>query len=445
MSKNAYCSPQIYTDGRFVDGAVLVEAGVIVAVVGRDAIPADYKTLVHDGAILPGLIDTHVHINEPGRTAWEGFETATQAAAIGGITTVIDMPLNSSPVTTDLPALAAKKRAAQGKLWIDVGLYAGAVAGNAAVLPDLLAAGCIAAKCFMINSGINEFAWVGEADLRDALAALSGTGVPLLAHAEVDNAPVTPYSSSYSDYVLSRPGTMEIAAVKLLIDLCREMQTPIHIVHVSAAAVLPLIAAAKAEGLPISAETCPHYLYFAAEHIPDGATQFKCAPPIRHAANREQLWQGLRDGVLDWVASDHSPCPPDLKAIETGDFSKAWGGIASLQFAPAVTWTGMRERGIGLDKLAEWWSAVPARTLGLTRKGRIAPGMDADLVLWKPDALADTARIYHRHSLTPYAGARLFGRAAVTIVGGSIVQSDGQFSPLPTGKLLLQTRTTINR
>jgi allantoinase len=393
--------------------------------------------------LLPGLVDTHVHINEPGRTEWEGFETATQAAASGGVTTLVDMPLNCIPETIDAAALAAKREAARGKCWTDWAAWGGVVRGNADSLPGLIAAGVPGFKCFLIDSGVPGFAWVDEADLRLALEKLRGTGLPLLVHAEVAG-PVESATAAlqksgadwrkYSTHLDSRPDAAELDAIALLLRLAEDFAAPIHIVHLSAARALPMLADARARGLPVSVETCAHYLSFASEEIPLGATEYKCAPLIRDAANREKLWQGLLDGHIDMITTDHSPCPPAMKHKDPGDpdfgrFDKAWGGIASLGLALSVVWSGMQRRGIGIERVAGWMAAAPARLAGLEhRKGALAPGADADFVLFDPDAdqpgmkwTVAEADLRFRHKLSPYLGAHLRGRVLETWLRGKPV------------------------
>jgi allantoinase len=414
--------------------------------------PEDASRSVTDcgnSVLMPGIVDTHVHINEPGRTEWEGFATATRAAAAGGITTVIDMPLNSVPATTTREALRAKTAAAQGKTYIDVGFWGGVVPGNTGELDSLLQDGALGFKAFLVPSGVEEFQHVGEAGLREALPVLGRSGAVLLAHAELPG-PIDAAAGvwdgagaaglrEYGRYLRSRPDAAEVEAVELLVRLCRELGCRVHIVHVSSAEVLPVLRRARAEGLPITAETCPHYLTFTAEEIPDGAVAFKCAPPIRSRQNRERLWEALREGLIDLVATDHSPCPPEMKKAETGDFRGAWGGIASLQLALPAVWTGAQERGFTVSDLAEWMCAAPARLAGLgDRKGRIAPGYDADLVVWDPEASfeVDPRKLHHRHKVTPYAGRTLNGVVRQTLLRGKTVYDSGQVSEPPSGKLL---------
>jgi allantoinase len=385
---------------------------------------------VGDCVVMPGIIDTHVHVNEPGRTEWEGFETAAAAAAAGGITTIVDMPLNSVPATTRLWALDAKQYAARDAS-IEVLFWGGLVPGNADDLEGLAGAGVRGFKCFLAPSGVEEFEFVEEPDLREALPILKRLGCPLLAHAEWPPAlkPV-PASSDprvYATWLASRPPQAEVEAIQVLIDLSREFRAAVHIVHLAAAEALPLIRAARAEGLPITVETCPHYLTFCAEEISDGATLFKCAPPIRGRANREALWQALVDGDIDLIATDHSPCPPSLKADD--DFVRAWGGIAALELSLPAVWTAASARGVPLERLAHWLSAAPARLASIDgRKGSIAVGKEADLVVWDPDAtfVVDESRLHQRHKRTPYAGLTLRGRVIETYARGRLVYGDSE-------------------
>ena len=399
-----------------------------------------------DSVIMPGIVDTHVHVNQPGRTEWEGFATATRAAAAGGVTALVDMPLNSVPATTTREGLRAKLAAAREGLRVDVGFWGGVVPGNTGELAGLLADGVLGFKCFLVPSGVDEFGSVGEADLGRAMPVLARHGAVLLVHAELPG-PIAAASgvwaegspAEYSRYLRSRPDAAEVEAVELLIRLCRETGCRLHIVHVSSAEVLPALRRAREEGLQITAETCPHYLTFAAEEIPDGAVAFKCAPPLRSRENRERLWEALREGVIDLVATDHSPCPPEMKKIEAGNFREAWGGISSLQVALPAVWTGARERGFTIADLARWMSAAPARLAGLEgRKGAIAPGYDADLAIWDPEASfeVDAERLHHRHKLTPYAGRTLYGAVRRTLLRGETIYDDGQFPGPPSGLLL---------
>ena len=430
--------------------AIHIRAGVITKISGFDDVPSGKPIFdAHDLAVMPGLVDTHVHINEPGRTEWEGFATATRAAAAGGITTLIEMPLNSIPATTSVAAFQTKLAAAAGKLSVDTGFWGGVVPGNAQELRGLWEAGCFGFKCFLIDSGVKEFASVGEADLREAMPTLAKIGAPLLAHAELpgpieDAAKLRPASASrksYQTWLDSRPRAAENQAIELLLRLGSEFGARIHIVHLSSCDGIPQIQQAKATGQLLSVETCPHYLTFTSEEIPDGATQFKCAPPIRERENRERLWSGLRDEIINMIATDHSPCPPEMKRQETGDFLDAWGGIASLQLSLAAVWTEAKHHGFSLAHLVRWLCEAPARLASLThQKGAITPGRDADLVVWNSEASfrVDPAQLHHRHKVTPYAGRDLMGIVEATFLRGVKIFERGNFCAAPAGKILLR-------
>ncbi|WP_199513639.1 allantoinase AllB [Nucisporomicrobium flavum] len=420
-------SRRTVTAGGERPAAVSVAGGRIVAVDGYDAdVPAAEDTDLGDLALLPGLVDTHVHVNEPGRTEWEGFATATRAAAAGGVTAIVDMPLNSLPPTVSADALAVKQRAAAGQLHIDVGFWGGAVPGNAADLPALDAAGVFGFKAFLADSGVPEFPPLDPGQLAEALAAVDALFV---IHAE-DPAHLHAAASSpaYADFLASRPPEAEHAAVATAIEAARAAGARVHILHLSAAGALPLIAAARADGVRVTAETCPHYLTLDAGEIPAGATEFKCCPPIRDAANRDRLWSALADGLITCIVSDHSPCTPDLKRRDTGDFAAAWGGIASVQLGLPVIWTAARERGHTLADVADWMARRPADLVGLTGKGRIAVGADADLVALDPDAtfVVDPGRLHHRNPVTPYAGKTLTGVVRTTWLRGRTVTGEAR-------------------
>ncbi len=401
-------------------------------------------------ALLPGLVDAHTHINEPGRTEWEGFATATRAAAAGGFTTIVDMPLNCLPETTTVAALEAKRTVARGKCLVDYALWGGCVDGNQADLEPLARAGVPGYKSFLIYPGCDGFTSIDRENLERALPHIARTGLPLLVHAElaapIDAAVAHLNASgadwrSYATYLASRPDEAELQAIALLIDLCRQYCFRLHIVHLSTAQALPMLAAARAEGLPITVETCPHYLHAAAEAIPDGATQFKCAPPIRSAANREQLWQALADGTIDLIATDHSPCPPQMKGLEAGRFDLAWGGIASLSTALPVLWTAASARNCTLSQLAQWTSTAPAQLAGLSAQiGSIEAGKHANLVAFDPEgAFTVTPEVLHyRHKISPYRGLALRGLVRSTWVRGERVFSrdkDGDvFADTPRGR-----------
>ena len=429
--------------------AAVAVSGPAIAVVADYAEPLEAASHVDLGdlALLPGLIDTHVHVNEPGRADWEGFATATRAAAAGGVTTICDMPLNSLPPTVSVAALADKRAAAAGKCWVDVAFWGGAVPGNDSALRPLHQAGVTGFKCFLIDSGVPEFPPLGAADLRSVLGSLAAMDALLIVHAE-DAAEVkamgpmgsmgAPSGRDYRSFVASRPPVAERRAIEKVIRAAAATGARAHIVHLSAAECVAMIAGAKAAGIRLTAETCPHYLYFAAEQVPDGATEFKCCPPIRDAANREALWRGLEAGVIDCVVSDHSPCPPELKT--PGDFGAAWGGIASLQLGLSAVWTVARRRGRTLDEVVRWMATAPARLAGLSAKGSLAAGCDADLVAFDPDEtyVVEAARLLHRHPVTPYAGRTLTGRVRQTWLRGRALLDPDSGAPAgePAGRLL---------
>jgi allantoinase len=428
--------------------AVHVAGGVIDRVAGYDDAAAGEVVEVGDAAVLPGLVDTHVHVNDPGRADWEGFDHATRAAAAGGVTTVVDMPLNSLPPTTTVAGLEAKLAAAAGRCQVDAAFWGGIVPGNLGQLPDLVAAGVLGCKAFLVDSGVEEFPPVGPAELEAAMGVLRQAGAVTLVHAEAPGpieAAATAVERSgadrrrYRTWLDSRPDRAEAEAVAAVAELAGRSGARAHIVHLSSAEALAPLRAGRRAGARVSAETCPHYLTLAAEEIPDGATQHKCAPPVRGAANRERLWAALDDGTIATVASDHSPCPPDRKHLDDGDFLAAWGGIASLQLALPLVWTGARARGHTLADLARWMATAPARLAGLDgRKGAIAAGRDADLVVFDPDAgfRVDPASLHHRHPVTPYAGRMLQGVVLETWLRGRKVHDRGRFAP-PTGTALL--------
>ena len=444
MRLQAFLSRRVVTSSGIRPQAVLVEAGRIRAVVAPAEVPAEVVRVdFGDAALLPGSVDSHVHINEPGRTDWEGFRTATRAAAAGGYTMLVDMPLNCVPATTSVAALEAKRHAANGQCYVDWASWGGLVQDNREQVELLARAGVLGFKCFLVHPGVEEFTMVGESDLRVALPQLARTGLPLLVHAELPG-PVDAAGQQladanwrrYATYLRSRPDEAELAAIRLMLGLCREYRFRLHIVHLATGQALTMLQAARAEGLAVTVETCPHYLHLEAEQIADGATQCKCAPPIRSRANREQLWQGLTEGVIDLVVSDHSPCPPELKQLTEGNFRTAWGGIASLSVALPVVWTEAQRRGFTLADVARWMAEAPARLAGCERKGRIATGYDADFVVFDPDSEFKVTedRLYHRYPVSPYLGETLQGVVRKTYLRGRAVFDGGAFSQEAVGR-----------
>ncbi|WP_425614027.1 allantoinase AllB [Anatilimnocola sp. NA78] len=435
-------STRVVTPQGVREAVVIVESGKISRVQAvSDSVAGIPLSDLGDLVVSPGLVDAHVHVNEPGHTDWEGFETATRAAAAGGVTTIVDMPLNSLPVATTLAALAEKRSAAAGKCWVDVGFYGGLVPGNSGEMQSLAEGGVLGVKAFLCHSGLDEFPNATEEDLRAAMPQLAKLGLPLLVHAELLTAPASKVTDvrSFAQFVSSRPVQWELDAIELMIRLCREFRCQVHIVHLATSQALPMLVAAKREGLPLTVETCPHYLFFDKQPIADGDTRFKCAPPIREG-EAAALYQGLLDGTIDTIGSDHSPCPPEMKRADVGDFSNSWGGIASLQLTLSTVWSYLQRQGNSdLSQLSQWLSAAPARLVGLAdHKGRIAAGFDADLVVWDPDATwtVDGRQLFHRHKLTPYDGCTVRGKVARTYVRGNLVFADGVHLEHPVGELI---------
>ncbi|MFB7885856.1 allantoinase AllB [Microbacterium sp. NPDC056057] len=429
---------RVLTDGGCESCEVAVADGVIVAIepFGTGLRGHDEVELQDDEALLPGLVDTHVHVDEPGRTEWEGFASATKAAAAGGVTTIVDMPLNSIPPTVSVEALEVKRLTARDQVFVDVGFWGGAIPGNTRELRPLHEAGVFGFKCFLLPSGVDEFPPLDAAEMERDMAELAGFGGLLIVHAEdaatIEHAP-HPNGVRYDRFLASRPHAAEDVAIAEVIDRARRTGARAHILHLSSSDALPLIAAAKREGLRLSVETCPHYLTLTAEGVRDGATAFKCCPPIREAANRDRLWEGLVDGTIDSIVSDHSPATLEMKDPGDGDFAVAWGGVASLQLGLPVVWSEARRRGISLEKVVEWMSARPAALAGLARKGRIALGFDADLSVFAPDDgfVVDVARLHHKNPVSPYDGLALSGVVRETFLRGERVD----FAE-PRGRLL---------
>ena len=444
MSKTIIKSNRIITPSGIRPGYIIINDGVIEDVVEQlSSVSEVTVTDAGNAVVMAGIIDPHVHINEPGRTDWEGFDTATRAAIAGGITTVVDMPLNSTPVTTTAKAFDQKIAATKNQLHTNVGFWGGVVPGNENEIEGLIKCGVFGFKAFLTHSGIDDFANVIEADLVKVMPIIARHGLPLLVHCELTDSinRVNHNNRSYANYLASRPAFWEDDAIALMIRLCEQFNCRVHIVHVSSASAIIQIEQAKQKGLPLTAETAQHYLYFCAEEIKDGQTQFKCAPPIRNKANNNQLWKALQNGILNFVATDHSPATPDLKEITSGNFLKAWGGIASLQIALPVLWTAAKQRNIGVVHIAKWLSENPAKLIGLEhKKGRIEKGYDADLVIWNPDESFTVTEqmILHKHKITPYLGEQLYGTVHSTYLGGMVVYH-------ANGQLQLQAGSIITR
>lgn len=476
-------SKNVCTPSGIMPACVNIQNGRISSIAGYAESAKSEFTVddVGDLFVIPGIVDSHVHVNEPGRTEWEGFETATRAAAAGGITTIVDMPLNCIPVTTTLEAFREKLQAVTDKLYVDCAFYGGVVPGNLQSLDALIDAGVVGFKCFLIHSGIDDFPNVSEEDLREAMPVLAKRRVPLLVHAELDAPPLSGGAGGaagssaeradssgaaqeesrarekarqkskskekvavledprqYQRFLDSRPGRWEIDAIRLMISLCEQYNCPVHIVHLSCADAVDMIARARADNMRITVETCPHYLTFASEEIADGDTRFKCAPPIRQRENRERLWEALKNRHIDFIVSDHSPCTPELKLLRQGDFDKAWGGISSLQFGLSAIWTEAQQRGFSLEQVIRWMSTNPAKFTALSKKGALEPGKDADIVVFDPDASFEVRpdNVLHRHKVTPHEGRRLKGVVRATYLRGLKIFEDGRFLVKPCGKAL---------
>lgn len=453
MNDLALRCQRVVIDGKVRAATVVVSNGKVTDILGYDE-PVDAHLIetINTGVLLPGLVDTHVHINEPGRTEWEGFNTATQAAAAGGITTVVDMPLNCTPVTTTADALQQKIDSLQGKLWVDCGFWGGVVPESLADLEGLLDAGVLGVKSFTIHSGIDDFPQVEETHLREAIRTLAKYQLPYLIHAELDSEHNEPpaIGNRYQSFLASRPSSWEDDAIEMLIALAQEaanegVQAKLHVVHLSSADALGALRDAQQAGLKLSAETCPHYLTLYAETIPDGKTLFKCCPPIREDENRQRLWQGLADGTIEFIVSDHSPCTPQLKHIDSGDIEHAWGGISSLQFGLSLIWTEAMTRGYPIEQIADWMATRPAVFAGLgARKGRIAVGFDADFCVFDDSGkyVITAEMIKYRHHVTPYEGRLVCGVVERTFVRGQEVYANGDILNSPLGEPLLRRSNT---
>ncbi|MDA2962157.1 MAG: allantoinase AllB [Actinomycetota bacterium] len=436
-------SQHVMTDIGDRPAAVCIKDSRIAKIADFDEKLDAKEDLTLTGSLIPGLVDSHVHINEPGRTQWEGFESATKAAAAGGVTTVIDMPLNSIPPTVNVSALKTKQLAAEGKCSIDVGFWGGSIPGNVKDLEPLLEQGVFGFKCFLLHSGVDEFPASNLDDLSAALEVLVKKDALMIVHAEDSIAiqrSAKPSSRSYAEFLASRPKGAENVAVAQLIEEARRIKGRVHVLHLSSADSLTLIKSAKSDGVRITAETCPHYLSLTAEEIADGATQYKCCPPIREKRNQVELWQGLQQGIIDFIVSDHSPCTQDLKIFEIGDFQQAWGGISSLQLGISIIWSQALERGIPLWQVCTWMSAKPAELVGLKHKGSIAVGMDADLAEFDPNEefRVEPTKLFHKNQITPYQGKVLKGRIKQTWLRGALIFKDGVMINSPQGVFLVR-------
>ena len=439
-------SKRCWLDEKLQPATICIE-GDIISAIHKEKIEGAED--VGDDILMPGIIDAHVHINEPGRTEWEGFDTATKAAAAGGITTIVDMPLNASPVTTTVAAFHEKIEASKNKLHVNVGFYGGLIPGNGNDIDGLIKAGVLGVKCFLTHSGIDEFPNVGEKEINAAMPLIAKYDLPLLTHCELETTKVknqfSDFPNSYRYYLASRPKQWENDAVELMIKLCRMHNCKTHIVHVSSAEALTQIEKAKAEGLPLTAETCPHYIYFNAEDITDSNCLYKCAPPIREKENNDLLKAALKNGILDFISTDHSPAPPDIKELSTGNLLKAWGGIAGLQFLLPAAWSSLKSC-MSVEKFIPLLTEHPAKFLQVDdRKGKLAISYDADLTIWNPDEKynVQATDIMHRYDCSPYVGENLFGTVKETIVNGITVYQDKKIIEEKWGRLILRKLCTV--
>ena len=449
-------STNVLIKNEFQDATLLIKDGVISDIILGQIGNSDFEIEeLGKLVVMPGIIDSHVHVNEPGRTEWEGFQTITKAAIAGGITTLVDMPLNASPVTTSAQAFLHKLEATKGKLYCNCGFWGGIVPDNLDQLEELIKAGVLGIKAFLTHSGIDEFPNISASELKRGMPIIAKYNIPLLAHAEIDemHPGILAFENNptnYNSFLGSRPKEWEDKAVELLIELCGEFNCKVHIVHLSSANSIEKIEIAKADGLPLSVETCPQYLYFNAETIPDNNTLFKCAPPIREKENNDKLWDALKRGTIDFVVTDHSPATPELKRVESGNLKEAWGGIASIQFSLPVVWTAAKKRGFNVNEIATLMCANTAQFIGYgNTKGKIEKGFDADLVVWDPEQkfVVKKSDIHFRHKISPYIGEELYGVVKQTYVGGKKVyenMQDGKtvefFISLPQGKLLIKNQ-----
>ena len=445
MALQAFLSRRIVTPQGVRPGALLVDGELIEGIINSAEVPASaVQENFGDLALLPGLIDSHVHINEPGRTEWGGFQTTTRAAAAGGYTLLVDMPLNCIPATTNVAALESKRRSARGQCQIDWGAWGGVVPGNVREIALLAEAGVLGFKCFLVHPGVEEFSMVREQDLQAALPNVARTGLPLLVHAELPG-PIEAAAKKlcdrdwrlYSTYLQSRPEDAELAAIRLMLSLCHQYRFRLHIVHLATGAALELLRTARADGLPVTGETCPHYLHFAAEEIENGATQCKCAPPIRSGENREELWRGVESEVIDMVVSDHSPCPRAMKNMDQGDFRSAWGGIASISVALPVMWTQAKKRGFSLTDIVRWMAEKPAQLAGCSaQKGKLAAGFEADFVVFDPETefTVTEDRLHQGKAVSPYLNESLRGVVKRTYLRGQAVFCNGRFPETGSGR-----------
>lgn len=434
-------SKNIVTPTNIVEGIICCNEGKILSI---KAYNSNIENIIDVGElfVLPGVIDPHVHINEPGRTEWEGFNTITKAAIAGGVTTLVDMPLNASPVTTTVVAFDAKIKATSNKLNCNCGFWGGVIPGNENEMEGLIKKGVLGFKAFLTHSGIDEFPNVTENDLRKAMPIIAKHNLRLLVHCELSKVLSFQESeSSYLNYMNSRPREWEDNAIELMIQLSQEFNCKVHVVHLSSSNSIKKIQEAKSKGIPITVETSQHYLYFSSEEIGNGKTEYKCAPPIREKENNIKLYKALEENIIDFVATDHSPCTPNLKELESGNFMKAWGGISSIQFALSVLWTVVKNNNGSIHQLVKWLSENPAKCIGFKNtKGKIEIGFDADLIVLNPEEkfTVTESSIHHKNKITPYLNKLLCGVVHQTYLKSKLVFNNGEFITLQQGELLLK-------